>query len=126
MSNTVKYTVKAGWFNDAEVVLRVDLDALTPDLAHEINSFWSGAVDRLCDEGYDAVRAVVRGFGAKAIRYFMSNGGASLLGDHDLYWTQKVISDQGEGWPDADDLGIQIVSADVSTVGFEDVSLEAA
>lgn len=39
MSNIKTYTVKASWFNDAEVSLQVDHSILTPELAKEINDF---------------------------------------------------------------------------------------
>ena len=125
--NTKTFKVTADWFDGAEVVLRVDLDVLTTELANEINSFWGGADVRLEYENDDVIRAVVRLFGAAAIHHVMSDGGASFgpLEPGDNGWTQVVIDAQSEGWPDAEDLGIQIVAAEVAAAGFDDVSLEA-
>ncbi len=127
MSNITTYRVSADWFGDAEVTLQVDLDVLTPTLAAEINGFWSGAVERLGNEDDDVVRAVVRMFGAAAIQHFMSDGGASFgpcpWGDRQM--TAEVLKAQVEGWPDIDGLGIGIVGAEVSAVGYHDVTLEA-
>ena len=74
MSNIKTYKVVAASFDDAEVNLQVDHDVLTPDLATLINTFWSGAEDRLAQENGDVVRAVVRLFGSCAISFFMSDG----------------------------------------------------
>lgn len=127
MSNLKTYRVKAAWFDDAEVSLQVDHDILKPELATLINSFWSDADARLADEDEDVVRAVIRLFGAAAIRYMMADGGASFGPvQKDWYWTKEVIRDQGEGWPDWESLGILIVGAEVSPVGYDDVTLEAA
>ena len=128
MSTPATYTVSADWFSDAQVTLLVDFDVLTPELATEINSFWSGAEDRLHAEDGNVQLAVVRLFGSTAIRYFMADGGASFgwgVPTLDAYWTQKVIDDQGEGWPDAEGLGILIMAAEVSVVDYDGVTLEA-
>ena len=127
MSNVRTYTVKAAWFDDAMVTLRVDLDKLTPELATDINAFWSDADDRLECEDRDVVRTVVRMFGAAAIDFFMKDGGASFGAASDIsrWATEKVLKDLYEGWPDFDHLGIVIVAAEVSSVGYDDVSLVA-
>ena len=128
MSNIKTFAVTASWFNDAKVVLQVNQDVLTPELASEINSFWGDADSRLTDEDGDVVKTVVRLFGARAIACFMEQGGADFgekrpgIGK---WWTQKVIDEQHEGWPDAENLGILITSCEVSSVGFDDVELEA-
>ena len=128
MGNLKDYIVTASWFDDAGVTLRVDHDVLTPELATEINTFWSDADGRLADEKDDVVRAVVRMFGAAAIRFFMDDGGARFdtLGAGDLHWTGRVLESLVEGWPDIDSLGILILSADVSAVDYDDVTLESA
>lgn len=125
MSNVRTYTVKAAWFDDAMVTLRVDLDKLTPELAIDINAFWSDADDRLECEDRDVVRTVVRMFGAAAIDFFMKDGGASFgpKADGDRWATERLLKDLYEGWPDFDHLGIVIVAAEVSSVGYDDVSL---
>lgn len=128
MSNVKTYIVTASWFNDAGVTLRVDHNVLTSELATLINDFWSDNDSRLMDEDGDVVRAVIRLFGQVAIRYFMADGGASFgpHADGDRYWTKKVLEEQREGWPDIDSLGILILSAEVSAVDYDDVTLEAA
>ena len=129
MSNIKTYTVKATWFNDAEVTLQVDLDLLTTELATEINTFWSNADSRLAAEDEDVVRAVIRMFGARAISLAIEQGGwdfsnqAYVVG---LRTAQDVIDSYGEGWPSAEDLGISVIHAAADSVGFDDVELEAA
>lgn len=127
MSATATYLVTASWFDDAQVRLQVNLNVLTPELATEINTFWSGANDRLSDEDGDVVRSVVRLFGVCAIQYFMRNGGANASASDEVsrIWTADVIAAQGEGWPGVDALGILIKSVVVRVVDFDDVSLEA-
>lgn len=125
MSNLKTYRVKADWFDDAEVTLQVDHDILTPELATLINQFWSDEGDRLAKEDGDVVRAVVRLFGSCAIAFFMADGGASIGGGGSEYWTDRVIKAQREGWPDSGALGILICSVFVSSVGYDDVTLEA-
>lgn len=126
MSNLKTYRVKAAWFDDAEVTLRVDHDILTPALATEINNFWSEADARLAEENDDVVRAVIRLFGSRAIAFFMADGGACIGGGGDRYWTGRVIKEQHEGWPDVDSLGILICAVSVESVGYDSVTLEAA
>ncbi|ADU99790.1 DUF2528 family protein [Alicycliphilus denitrificans] len=125
MSTSTTYRVAAVWFGDAEVTLQVDLDVLTPELAAEINGFWSGDDDRLRAEDGNVLLAVIRMFGQVAIRYLMADGGASFGPSDDPYWTEQIIRDQGEGWPDWQELGILVTAAEVSAVGYDDVTLEA-
>lgn len=126
MSRIAHYIVSAAWFDDATVKLQVDHDLLTPELATEINQFWTSADSRLEEEGGDPVRAVIRLFGSTAIRFFMADGGAWFDGiSEGTRYTMQVLKDQGEGWPDIGELGIAIVSAEVSTVDYEDVTVAA-
>lgn len=129
VSNIKTYTVKASWFNDAEVTLQVDHDRLTPELATEINSFWSNADCRLAAEDEDVVRTVIRMFGARAIALAMEEGGWDF-GNRPyaagLRTAKDVIDSYGEGWPNAEELGISVISAAADSVGFDDVELEAA
>lgn len=127
MSAVKIYQVSANWFSDAEITLQVNHDVLTQELATEINQFWSGADDRLDQEDGDVVRAVIRLFGAQAIRYFMAEGGASFSPlEPDRYWTDEVLKEQAEGWPDCDGLGILITEAEVPVVGYDDVTMVIA
>ena len=123
MSNLKTYRVKADWYDDAEVTLRVNHDILTPELATQINQFWSDDGGRLEQEGGDVVRAVIRLFGSAAIAFFISDG-AQMGGGNSRYWTERVIKAQHEGWPDVDSLGILIGAVFVGSVGYDDVSLE--
>lgn len=125
MRTTAAYLVTATTFDDAQVRLQVDFDVLTPELAAEINGFWSGADLRLREEGGDVLRTVVRMFGELAIRHISEDGGASFGPTDDIFWTKKVLKHY-EGWPDAEGLGILITAADVPVVGYYDVTLEAA
>jgi hypothetical protein len=127
MSNVKTYIVTASWFEDSGVTLRVDHDILTPEVATEINTFWSGADGRLADENGNVVRTVVRMFGAAAIRFFMDDGGARFgpRSEDDRHFTAQVLDAQIEGWPDLDSLGILILTAEVSAVDYDDVTLEA-
>ena len=128
MSNLKTYTVKASWFNDAEVTLQVDHDLLTPELAKEINDFWSDASYRLRQEDEDVVRVVIRMFGARTISLAMEQGGWDFSKQSvvaGLRTAQEVIDSYGEGWPKAEELGIYVIQVAADSVGFDDVELEA-
>ncbi len=128
MSTIKTYTVKASWFNDAEVTLQVDHDLLTPELAKEINDFWSDHSYRLLQEGRDVVRVVIRMFGAKTISLAMEQGGWDFSKQSPaagLRTAQEVIDSYGEGWPNAEELGISVIQVTADSVGFDDVELEA-
>ena len=125
MSTTTYRVIANTWFSEPEVTLHVNFDILTPELAAEINNFWTDADSRLAAEEGNVLLAVVRMFGEVAIRYFMGDGGASFGPITDAYWTEQVIKAQREGWPDVDSLGILITAAEVSVLGYDDVSLEA-
>ena len=128
MSNIKTYTVKASWFNDAEVTLAVDHDLLTSGLATEIDTFWSNADSRLAAEDENVVRAVIRMFGARAIALAMEQGGWDFSNQSHaagLRTAQEVIDSYGEGWPSAHELGISVIHVAADSVGFDDVELEA-
>ena len=128
MSSIKNYTVKASWYNDAEVTLRVDHDILTPALANEINSFWGDSEFRLDEENQDVVRAVIRMFGARSIALAMEQGGWDFSNhtyERGISTAKDVIDRDGEGWPIAEELGIAVTDACVGCVGFDDVNLEA-
>ncbi len=128
MSNIKTYTAKATWYNDSEITLQVNHDILTPELATLINDFWSENDERLRAADGDVVQAVIRLFAVCAISCLMGQGGACFGSnklDSGMWWTQKVLDDQGEGWPDAENLGILITSCAIESVGFDDIELEA-
>ena len=128
MSNLKTYRVSAYWHDEAEVTLQVDHDVLTPELATEINQFWSGADRRLAEENGDVVRTVIRMFGAAAIRHFMDDGGACFSAGTQAgrEWAEEVLRAQYEGWPCVDGLGVLITEASVQAVDYDDVTLEGA
>lgn len=129
MSNIKTYTVKASWFNDAEVTLQVDHSILTAELAKEINDFWSDASYRLLKEDKDVVRVIIRMFGARTISLAMEQGGWDFSNNSPaagLRTAQEVIDDFGEGWPKAEELGISVIQVAADSVGFDDVQLEVA
>lgn len=126
MANLKKFKVDQP-FGDNYVELEVDIDVLTPAIASEINSFVSGANDRLDSEDGDVVRVAIRMFGEYAIRYFLHDGGANLygpIGDENVWATKKVLDYVYEGWPDFESLGIVIFSAIVEVPTFDDLTLE--
>jgi hypothetical protein len=128
MSNIKTYTAKASFFNDSEVTLQVDHDILTPELAKEINDFWSDNEYRLDEENQDVVRAVIRLFGTRAIAVAMKQGWDFSFRSYEdgIRNAADVIEHDGEGWPKAEELGIAITDAVGYIVGFDDVQLEAA
>jgi hypothetical protein len=123
--NTMRYVVRFG--DCDEITLEVDTSVLTEQLATEINTFWSGATDRLQAESGDVVRAVVRLFGACVVKFMHCDGWADVYeNQNDLraMLLRDVLREQYEGWPDAQGLGISIVSALVQTPSFDSVGLE--
>lgn len=126
MSATKRYVVNFG--DENSVTLEVDTEKLSPELATEINKFWSSHSLRLSEQNNNPVEVVARLFGAAAIRVFMENGGALRLseGKEREYWTRKVLQDQWEGWPEFESLGVLLVDADVSCVDYFEVTLKEA
>ena len=124
MSTTKRYVVNFG--DENSVTLEVDTVKLSPELATEINKFWSSHNLRLSEQNNNPVEVVARLFGAAAVRVFMENGGALHLseGKEREYWTRKVLQDQWEGWPEFESLGVLLVDADVSCVDYFAVTLE--
>jgi hypothetical protein len=86
-----------------EVVLDVDHDVLTPELAREINAFWTDADWRLLCAGDNPVIAVIR-LAAQALMYLLLE---DLPGD-----TRTAMREFRalEGWPA--DCGITLVEFD--------------
>lgn len=127
MSNIKTYRITASEFDWAEVILEVNHDVLTPGLATEINTFWSGGEWRLDMADGDPAQAVIQLFGSCAIAHFLSDGGADIVASDQASrerWTKQVIDAQHEGWPDVAGLGILINRVCVNTVGFDDVEME--
>lgn len=136
-SGIIQYKVKETW-KDYEVTLEVNHDILTEEVATLINQFWSGNDWRLSAEDGDVVRVVIRLFGSSMIQTMLSYGGARfsstfkspITGDNPgRYWTEDQQNE--EGWGGTQDghpygfCGIRVIAADVETLGFDDVELEA-
>lgn len=129
-TNIKRFKVKDTW-KDYEVTLEVNLDRLTAERAQLINSFWTGAEDRLYEEDEDVVRTVIRLAGLEVIGEMLEDGGADFSSDCNGYparsstwalqnkegWGGKIEGDEF-GW-----CGIRVVAADVQLPGFEDVAL---
>lgn len=127
MSNIKTYCITAPDFDFSEVRLSVNHDLLTPEVANEINEFWNSDDWRLSKEGGDVVRTVIRLFGAIAISYLQGIGGADISATSEedrQMWTESILTAQAEGWPTYQELGIQLVSANVMCVDYEVVELE--
>jgi hypothetical protein len=110
------------------VLLEIDHAMLTPELAAEINDFWSGASERLSDQAGDVVQTVIRLFGANAIVHMQREGGVDFSegsADRSEAWTRDVVAAQVEGWPEVEHLGIRIVEAYVTAPDYFGVTLEA-
>ncbi len=132
-TNIKRYKVAHEW-HDHEVVLEVDHDILTPELAQEHIDFWSGADEFRSEENGDDVRATIRLFGSTMIRMMQAEGGAEFserskhMFDESAgkLWSQQLQNE--EGWGGADGtpygrVGIRVIAADVTVTGFDDVSL---
>lgn len=124
MSNVKKYKV-SDTFSNAEIRLEVDHSKLTPELAAEINKFWSGSKYRADQEEGDPVRAVIRLAGVTLIKEMLAAGGADFSECNDesrLYWS-SYLSTQ-EGWPAQDSIGIRVIEAsEIFVPDFETVEL---
>ncbi|WP_233007179.1 DUF2528 family protein [Rheinheimera faecalis] len=117
------YRVKEDW-KDYEVILEVDHDLLTPELATQINQFWNDDDERLEAENGNPVKAVIRLAGTVLMQEMLAVGGASFSKSDDnstTYWAEWLASQ--EGWPPLEVLGIRCIDADVLTPDFEDVEL---
>lgn len=97
-----RFKLEAGF--DLSVTVEVDMDKLTPELATEINSFWSGADDVLGAADGDVVLAAVLRSGP----YLM---GAVLQG-YNEFGAQKEL-DESEGWPPNGEHGIRIIDFEI-------------
>jgi hypothetical protein len=129
-TNIKRYKVKDTW-KDYEVTLEVDLDRLTTERAGLINSFWTGADDRLDEEDGDIVRTIVRLAGQEIICEMLEDGGSDFGTDSNSYPARSATRALHcrEGWGgqiDGDEFGwcgIRVVAADVQVPNFEDVTL---
>lgn len=127
--NLKKFRVKDTW-RDYEVTLEVDLNRLTAERAELINSFWTGAEDRVDEEGEDVVRAVIRMAGQEMICQMLNDGGAEF--NEQNTWrcnnvSKELHNREGWGgevpWDNFGWCGIRVIGADVEMPTFEEVAL---
>lgn len=116
--------------DDNEVTLEVDPSILTLEMAAEINGFHgpARAKDRLSVQNNDLLATVARMFGACAIFCIAADGGADIgegKTEAAVAYVKDTLSQEHEGWPRYEELGIRIVSAFVGAPNYDDVTLEA-
>lgn len=133
-SKIKRYIVKEIW-KDYEVILEVNHDRLTVEVATMINSFWSNHQCRINAENGDVVKAVIRMFGQVMINMMLSEGGCCFSpgSKHHLFdnpgpvWTADLHNEEGWGGKIKGDAygwcGIQVIGADVEAPSFDDVDL---
>lgn len=107
-----KYKIEAGF--DISITVDVDLNKLTPELAKEINDFWSGAEDILNKSDGNIIIAAVR----RSAPYFIS----ALLEGYNTKGAQSQL-DESEGWPENGEHGITLVDYEVPDFGAYDVDV---
>lgn len=118
-----RYRITHPWL-DAVVVLDVEHSILTPELATDINDFWSDADDRLGAADDDVVLAVIKLAASCFMRQVMDPNGYRAL------QFMQIEFDRQEGWPLLH--GITLVDfegePDINdtTLEVEVVALEAA
>lgn len=100
-----RYKIEHDHIFDLSVTLEVDHSKLTPELATLINSFWTGADERLADADGDAVLAVVKNAAGQFMAMVLEPHGYNEPG------MQREFDDQ-EGWPPEGLHGIRIVDYD--------------
>ncbi|SMD00812.1 DUF2528 family protein [Pseudomonas sp. URIL14HWK12:I5] len=130
--NIKKFKVKDTW-KDYEVTLEVDLNRLTTSRAALINSFWTGAEDRVDEEGEDVVRAVIRMAGHELICAMLENHGARFTDKQKFpgeRFSKELHVSEGWGgevpWDNFGWCGIRVVAADVQQPSFEELALTEA
>lgn len=130
MSSTIKrYTVAHEW-HDHTVTLEVDHDRLTAENAALYLTFWTGGNEFSEDERGDAVRGLVRFFGAVAMRQILAEYGATFDASSEeagRIWSAQIRETEGFGGEDGTlfgCIGIRIVAADVEAPSFDDVALK--
>lgn len=93
-------------FGEAWVLIEVDNAVLTPELAVQINEFWTGADERLAATDDDDVLAVVKLAGSYFLGYvFDTNEALNKAG------MQREFN-ESEGWPPNGGHGIRLLDYD--------------
>ncbi|WP_340569913.1 DUF2528 family protein [Stenotrophomonas sp. G106K1] len=103
-SGTRRYKVEHAWL-DVEVTLDVDHRLLTPELAKDINEYWTDAEQRLEAADGDVVVAVIKMAGAAFLGMVLD-----VRADLTEYGMQKEF-DKMEAW-DSEVCGIRLVDFD--------------
>lgn len=120
------FKVQAEYNDLMYVMLQVDMDKLTPELATEINNFY-GRDGRIESEDDDVVRAVVRLYGARAIRNMLLGGGACFKFSNRLAVSKWVTQPEDQlarirnGVLETD--CIRVIEAQVAMPDFDTVEL---
>ncbi|HCT25311.1 MAG TPA: hypothetical protein DIW85_03750 [Stenotrophomonas sp.] len=98
-----RYRIEQEW-GDAWVILEIDHAQLTPEVATQINAFWTGADARLAGADDNPVVAVIKMAAADFIGMVLD-----ARGDLTSRGMQEEFDDQ-EGWPAAH--GVKLVDWD--------------
>lgn len=80
-----------------EIEMAVDLEKLTPEIATEMNDFWSGGGDLLNDCDGDVIRCAVRLIASKAAHFIAEDS-----------HFEKERFREAEGFHDLDEIGVEI------------------
>jgi len=89
---------------DVSIVLQIDTEKLTAEVAKEINEFWSGADSVLDAAGGCVFTAVARRATGPLLGYLMEGYNP----------TGAVFKlSQQEGWPDSETIGITILDHEI-------------
>lgn len=104
-----RYKLESGM--DTSITLEIDTDKISEEAASEINSFWMGADDVLDDSGGDVHQAVARRAAGPLLSYLLD-------GYHERGAVETLSGD--EGWPDAANGGITIISHEIPSLGASD------
>lgn len=117
--------------SDYEVWLEVDHQLLTPELAQQINEFWTQHKSRAEEEGGDHVRTVIRMAGDLVIGLMLESGWdvdfAITQIEQGKRWSEKFRDEEGWGGEDGtlySRCGIRVIAATVERAGFYSLELE--
>jgi hypothetical protein len=89
--NVKRYEVETDGLEPFTVVIDVDHDKLTPEIAKQVNDFWSSADERLAAANGDVTQAVIK----DTASFFIQ----STLEGFNVYGCNSELDD-AEGWPD--------------------------
>lgn len=128
--NIKRYKVSAPC-SDYTVWLEVDHSVLTPELAQQINEFWTEHQARVDEEEGDHVRTVIRMAGDLVIGLMLESGWdvdfAISQIEQGKRWSEKFRDEEGWGAEDGtlySRCGIRVIAATVERPGFYSLELE--